>query len=354
MPLPTDHGHDLIVMGASMDGIAAFIAIVASLPADLPAAVCIVQHASPDSPGYLAAILDGVGPLPATLAEDGEPLECGRLYVAPPDRHLLVQGHRLHLGRGPRENRTRPAIDPLFRTAAVAYRSRVIGVVLTGLLDDGAAGLHAVKRCGGLAVVQSPEDASFPSMPRAALDTVAADHVVPLAEMGALLGRLAGTPAPSPPPIPDDLLLEVRLTERVMDLRDASEGAQHLGEPVLDMCPECGGPLRQLPGAGPPGSGATSATPTPRRRSLPSRAGLWSGPCGRRSGSLRNASGCSPAWPAPSATRAATAPRPTSTRAPRRSRYTCRPCGRFSSTYADRRSCQVRSQGEGAPKRGHG
>ncbi|HYE58760.1 MAG TPA: chemotaxis protein CheB [Rhodothermales bacterium] len=248
MPDSPPGGHDLVVMGASMDGLSVLSTIMAGLPADFAAAVCVVQHTSPNSPGYVAEILGAAGPLPAVTPDEGEPITPGRLYVAPPDRHLLVRDGRLHLGRGPRENRTRPAIDPLFRTAAVAYRSRTIGVVLTGLLDDGAAGLAAIKQCGGLAIVQDPADAPFPDMPEAALDAVRADHVVPAREMGPLLARLVHQPAPDPPPIPDDLLMEARLTHRVQDGQDATRDAQQLGDPIMDMCPECGGQLRQLPG----------------------------------------------------------------------------------------------------------
>ncbi|HEX6123143.1 MAG TPA: chemotaxis protein CheB, partial [Ktedonobacterales bacterium] len=135
--------HDLIVIGASAGGVEALITIARELPHDLPAAVCVVLHVPPHVPSLLPKILAQAGPLPATHARDQEPLLPGRIYVAPPDHHLLARQGHLRVTRGPRENRSRPAVDPLFRTAAHAYGPRVIGVVLSGALDDGTAGLIA-------------------------------------------------------------------------------------------------------------------------------------------------------------------------------------------------------------------
>ena len=238
-------GHDIIVVGTSMGGLDALRTLVGQLPSDLPAAVFVVQHIAPSGPGLLGEILDRAGPLPARLAEHGDAVETGRVYVAPPDHHLLLTPGGARLLRGPRENRTRPAVDPLFRSAAVAFRSRVVGVVLSGLHDDGTAGLLAVKRCGGLAVVQDPTDAAYPEMPRSALAAVAADHVVPVAEMGALLGRLAAAPAGEPPPVPQNLRLEAQLTETGMDEIDVMDG---LGERTPLTCPDCGGVLWEVDG----------------------------------------------------------------------------------------------------------
>ncbi len=238
-------GHDVIVVGASMGGLDALRALVGGLPPDLPAAVFVVQHTAANGPGLLGGILDRAGPLPARLAEDGDAVQPGRIYVAPPDRHLLLTPAGVRLSRGPRENRTRPAADPLFRSAAVAYRSRVVGVVLSGLHDDGAAGLLAVTRCGGLAVVQDPADAAYPEMPRSALAAVADARVVPVAELGALLGRLAETPAGEPPPVPRTLRLEAQLTETGMDEIDVMD---ELGERTPLTCPDCGGVLWEVNG----------------------------------------------------------------------------------------------------------
>jgi len=233
----------MIVIGASMGGIEALTRLVAQLPADLPAALFVVQHISPESPGVLPAILDRAGSLQAIRAVDGEAIEHGRIYIAPPDQHLLVKPGHICLSSGPRENLSRPAIDPLFRSAAVAYGSRVIGVVLTGYLDDGTSGLQAIKRCGGTAVVQTPADAIMPSMPQSAIQNVEVDHVLPLAEMGELLIRLVQRPAGQSPPIPTDILWEVKAMEGV---EDGIERQEELGKLVPLTCPDCGGALWEM------------------------------------------------------------------------------------------------------------
>ena len=235
--------RDVVVVGASMGGVDALSKLAAALPADLPATLLVVQHSAAESPGLLAGILDRRGPLRALMAEDGmEPLR-GHIYVAPPNRHLLLGGDRIRVMYGPRENRSRPAIDPLFRTAAVHCRTRVIGVVLTGLLDDGAAGLLAVEHCGGLALVQSPDDAAHPEMPRRALATVERARPVTLAELGPLLARLVHEPAPEPPPVPEGLRIEVLLTERAMKNDDWNQVPSHSTD---FTCPECSGALREV------------------------------------------------------------------------------------------------------------
>jgi two-component system, chemotaxis family, protein-glutamate methylesterase/glutaminase len=240
--------RDVIVIGSSMGGIEALSMLVRQLPGELPAAVFVVQHLAPESPGLLGQILSWRGTLPAVTAQDGMPLERGRIYVAPPDRHLLATAQGVRVVFGPRENRSRPAIDPLFRTAAVNYRSRVIGVILTGLLSDGAAGLLAVQRCGGATVVQAPEDAAYPEMPKHALAMVDADHRVALSELGTLLLRLVAAPAPEPPAVPEALRIEARLTERAIE---NEEWHQVPGTPTNFTCPECRGALQEVhePGA---------------------------------------------------------------------------------------------------------
>jgi len=238
----------LIAIGASTGGIEALKVLVAGLPANFPAAIAIVNHIAPDSPGYLPEILSQAGRLPADNARDGEPIRAGRIYVAPPDRHLLVRPGYLTLSQSARENRARPAIDPLFRSAAVAYGNRAIGVVLTGALDDGTAGLAAIKGCSGLAVVQDPVDAAMPSMPESALRHVIVDHVVPLREMALLLVKLVEEDPPRD-------LREIAAIKREieMELKFAvgeMSGAKitELGEPSLFTCPECHGMLVELHG----------------------------------------------------------------------------------------------------------
>lgn len=218
--------------------------LVSQLPATLPAAVLVVQHLSPDSSGeHLVSRLSLHTRLRCHLGAHGDAIQAGHLYLAPADRHLLVHDGSLVVTRGPRENNFRPAVDALFRSAAVSYGTVVLGVVLTGMLHDGTAGLDFIKRCGGRAVVQTPADAEFPSMPYSAMRNVAVDYVVPLSDMGALLQELTSQVPPRPSPIPDDLKLEAAIAERVVG---TTEQADRLGEQVPMTCPDCGGALWKL------------------------------------------------------------------------------------------------------------
>jgi two-component system, chemotaxis family, protein-glutamate methylesterase/glutaminase len=238
------HTRDVIVIGSSMGGIRALSTLVAALPRDLPAAVFVVQHIGEDSRALLSSILAHRGPLPAVTAEDGMKWRAGQIHVAPPGRHMLISDGRVRVGLGPRENRSRPAIDPLFRTAAAHYSSRVIGVILTGLLNDGASGLLAVASCGGTAIVQDPGEAEFPDMPCSALAAVPAAQRASLADLPLLLSRLASDPAPPPPDIPAALRLEVRLTESAMT---STENWHELpGTPTNFTCPECSGAIQEV------------------------------------------------------------------------------------------------------------
>src|SRR5215218_5780920 len=169
--------HDIIVVGGSAGAVEVTRSLAARLPGDLPAAVFVAIHRSSEGPAYLDKVLSASGPLPALSAEEGMLVQRGHIYVAPPDHHLLVGRGHVHVRRGPKENRTRPAIDPLFRSAAVNATTRVIGLLLSGSLDDGTAGLLAIRRCGGVAVVQDPGDARFGEMPASAIANGAADHV---------------------------------------------------------------------------------------------------------------------------------------------------------------------------------
>ena len=184
----------IVVIGASSGGIAAIRKIVAELPAAFPVPICVVVHMSRDSPGILDQILDRAGELPATAARNGERIRSGHIYVAPPDSHLVLEPGVLRLTKGPKENRFRPAIDPLFRSAAQVYGPAATGVVLTGLLDDGTAGLWAIRQLGGISIVQDPADALFPSMPRSAIAYVAPDYIVPLSHVAPLLIALNERP----------------------------------------------------------------------------------------------------------------------------------------------------------------
>src|SRR5215211_1119499 len=186
---------DIIVVGASAGGIEALRVLAGGLPADFPASLFVVLHTSPESPAMLPNILDRSGSLPALSPKDGDRIRPGTIYVAPPDRHLLIEPNRLRVTRGPKENRFRPAVDPLFRSAAETYGPRVIGVILTGYLDDGTAGLWNVKQRGGTTIVQDPADAVADSMPRSALKHVEVDHCVRLVQIPSLLVRLTHEPA---------------------------------------------------------------------------------------------------------------------------------------------------------------
>ena len=238
----------LIVIGTSAGGMPALTRLVAQLPAALPAAVLVVQHLAPDSTGApLVARLASHTALRCQLATDHAPLQAGHLYLAPPNYHLLAKADHLLVTQGPHENNYRPAADALFRSAAVAFDSHVVGVVLTGLLHDGTAGLDFIKRCGGVAVVQDPADAEFASMPESALRHVEIDHVASLDAMGPLLVRLVSPPTPPTPSdimaIPSDLKLEAAIAERVVG---TTEQIAELGHQVPLTCPSCGGSLWEL------------------------------------------------------------------------------------------------------------
>ena len=245
MPEDRISEHRIIVIGASAGGVEAISQLICELPADLPAAVCVVLHFPASGTSVLPSILERIGSLSAAHAVDGEPIQPGRIYVAPPDRHLIVRQERVELSIGPKENNHRPAVDVLFRSAARSHGPRVIGVVLSGTLDDGTVGLAAIRKQGGVAVVQDPEDALYPGMPRSALENVGGDHVLPVAGIGALLGRLASQPAPEAPvgATPPEWDEENFMDDARLDGVHAEERA---GKPAGFSCPECKGVLWEL------------------------------------------------------------------------------------------------------------
>ena len=214
MPKP-----EIVVVGASAGGVEALRLLASGLPADFDPAVFVTLHIGA-GPSVLDTILSEAGPLPAKRPQDKDPIERGTIYVAPPDYHLLLgQGH-IHLSHGPKENHTRPAINPMFRSAARNYRGRVAGIILSGTLDDGAAGLAEIKRCGGIAVVQDPETAQFPEMPESAIYHVDVDHILPVREIGRLMAKLAVT------------------EHTAMEKHESIERKQ-----VELICPDCQGPI---------------------------------------------------------------------------------------------------------------
>src|ERR1041384_2636958 len=183
--------RDIIVIGASAGGVQALSKLVAAFPPDLPAAVFIVLHIPSYAPSFLPDILARDARIPVAHATDGEEIKRGKVYVAPPDQHLLIEDRHVKLVHGPKENLHRPSIDALFRSAARWAGSRVIGVVLTGARDDGTVGMRAIKQCGGIAIVQDPSEAPFPSMPLNVLQDVRVDYSAPLAEIPMILNALS-------------------------------------------------------------------------------------------------------------------------------------------------------------------
>jgi two-component system chemotaxis response regulator CheB len=238
--------RDIVVIGASAGGVEAVSTLVAGLPASFPAAVFIVLHIAPHNRSYLPDILRKRGALPVHHARPGEPIRTGQIYIAPPDYHLLLRPGHVELSQAARENHHRPAIDVLFRSAARAYGPRVIGLVLTGWLNDGTAGLLAIRHAGGVAVIQDPFEAEAAAMPASAREIAGADHVVKLAAMPALLKDLVTSgvrrgvgEAAMPDPIE-------KMPERVArDMNDQERGLRQ-GQVSVFTCPECGGNMWQV------------------------------------------------------------------------------------------------------------
>ncbi len=235
------------MIGGSAGAIEALREIVRDLPERFPAPICVVQHISPESPGLLPSIFSSIGQLPAVHASHGALVRAGHIYIAPPDRHFLLNAEgRIILGAGPRENRFRPAIDPLFRSAASHFGPKSIGVILSGGLDDGVAGLAAIKAAGGVAIVQRPEEALAPSMPASAIEAVSVDSVLSVQRMAPVLADLARTavdPGIGTPTSRKELEMENCIAAggdpKEMNL-DALGGLSQL------TCPDCGGVLRRL------------------------------------------------------------------------------------------------------------
>lgn len=235
--------RNVLAIGASAGGVEALLFLARSLSPDLPAAVVLTIHLASDIRSTLDELLTRAGPLPAAFAEDGMPLQEGRIFIAPPGRHLIVEGHRLALGVGPRENNARPAIDPMMRSAGLCCGPRAVGVVLTGTLGDGASGLWAVGQSGGMTVVQDPRDAAFPEMPLNALSRISPDHVVALADIPALLNTLAAEPAGKPVKPPDGIRLEVEIAKSG---NASMKEMDRIGRRSVLACPDCHGVMWEI------------------------------------------------------------------------------------------------------------
>jgi len=237
----------IVVVGASAGGVRALQVLASGLPARFPAPILAVLHVG-SHPSILPELLTRSGPLPAAHARDGERIAPGRIHVAPPDYHMLVEGEYIRLSHGPKEQYARPAIDPLFRSAAVSWAERTVGVLLTGLLDDGTEGLQAIKRCGGVAVVQDPRDAEMPSMPSSALRYVDVDHRAPVAAIGPMLASLVEQP-PEPRRAASRELVEEN--EILLGKADFMEHLESIAKPSTFACPECNGSLWEVNGSKP-------------------------------------------------------------------------------------------------------
>ncbi|HEY9750481.1 MAG TPA: chemotaxis protein CheB [Allocoleopsis sp.] len=240
--------HDIIVIGTSAGGLKALGMVLGALPPNLDATLFIVQHLAADKPSLLPQILADVSALPVAHPSDGELIQSARIYVAPPDHHLLINQGVMRVVRGPQENRFRPAIDTLFRSAARAYGPRVVGVVLTGYLDDGTVGLQAIKKRGGVAIVQDPSEAEYPSMAKSALRFVRVDYCLPLAEISDRLVQLSKEPAAEEEayPVTEEIEVESKIAEQGMNTQEFLEHVEAIGTRTTYTCPECNGSIWQI------------------------------------------------------------------------------------------------------------
>lgn len=240
----TGNNQRIIVIGASAGGFEAIKTIVKNLPADFYDSIFFVWHMSPDIRSVLAKVLNRFNTVYATHACDKELIKPNRIYVAPPDHHLLIEEGRMRVTHGPKENRFRPAVDPLFRSAAYAYGNRVIGIILSGSLDDETAGLWTVKQHGGIAIVQHPDDAKVSSMPESAMRKVQVDFAVPAADIAGLLNKLSKEKTEKAEVVKDKKTkkeIDIAIGENALE-----KGGISLGEITPYACPECHGVLSKL------------------------------------------------------------------------------------------------------------
>jgi two-component system chemotaxis response regulator CheB len=236
--------HDIVVIGSSAGGVQALRELVGSFQNNLTASIFIVQHLAPDHLSFLPEILSKNGPLPAVHPKDGELIRQGTIYVALPDHHLIIDHDRILVKRGPKENNFRPSIDALMRSAAYWYGPSVIGVVLTGYLNDGTSGLWSVRQFGGTTIVQDPADAAHPDMPRNVMEYIDVNYSLPLAKIGELINTLTQKPVHTSPQT--DKLLQTRMKAEIevaAQQNALSKGINHMGEKTDLTCPECGGAL---------------------------------------------------------------------------------------------------------------
>ncbi len=236
-------GHDIIVIGGSAGGLEALRPLCRQLPGELPAALFVVLHTAPDRPSLLPTVLNHGSDFLALHPADGTPIRNGCIYIAPPDHHMLLEGPLVRVVRGPRENRCRPAIDPLFRSAAACYGPRVMGVILSGNLDDGTAGLLAVRRQGGVTLVQDPEEAMYASMPQSALAAMPVDFCLRIADLARQLIELAKQPAGTPTRADEQTTRELEAMALGVKQMERDERP---GTSSPYSCPDCGGVLWEI------------------------------------------------------------------------------------------------------------
>lgn len=234
--------NKVVVIGTSAGGLSALKELIIQLNKKFPLPILLVKHISADATGsVILDVLNKQSKIVCQYAKNGEKLKAGHLYMAPSNHHLMIDGdQKILITKGAQENRSRPAIDPLFRSAAVAFGNGVIGILLTGYLDDGTSGMKVIKRCGGICIVQDPKDADYPDMPKNALNNVEVDYCLPISEMGALLYQLIPQNLEKRKAVPEDILIEAKIAERVLsDLGSVNA----LGDQVPFNCPGCGGVL---------------------------------------------------------------------------------------------------------------
>lgn len=235
--------RDILAIGTSAGGVEALLSLARSFPGDFPAAVLVTLHLSSEFRSSLDEVLNRAGALRAVFAKEDEPVRKGHIYIAPVDRHMLMIGDRLVLGHGSRENNARPAIDPMMRSVAACCGSRAIGVVLTGTLNDGASGLWAIDQCGGITVIQDPNDAAFPDMPLNALNRLQPDHVVTLAAMPKLLSSLVTQSAGDQMPVPESVKFEIEIARGGYATIEQMDG---FGRRSGLACPDCHGAMWEV------------------------------------------------------------------------------------------------------------
>lgn len=236
----------LVVIGASAGGLNALSELVRTLPVGLDAAYCIVLHLSRKGIGdFVVHQLGKVTSMKCSMAENNALIETGQIYVAPPNQHLLVKNGKILLGSGPQENRFRPSIDVLFRSAAVAYTSHAVGIILSGMLDDGTSGMWAIKRSGGVSIVQDPNQAEYPDMPLSVINNMDVDYVSELTSIGTLVAHITSLDRDSEIPAPEDVILESQIAERTAV---GIEDVEKIADKSVFACPDCGGNLWMVKG----------------------------------------------------------------------------------------------------------